>query len=942
MMDICRRGWLVVALALLAFASPVYAQGGTITGRLTASDTGRPLAKAFVAAITEGGTTVATTEANQDGVYRLTGLAAGSYRVSVSMIGYGTQTAGTVQLGAGSTETLNAALEPRAIELDPVVVSASKKAEKALDAPARVEVVGSSEIDVRPTVTPVDHLRGLAAVDIITQGLQSTNVVVRGFNNIFSGAVHALTDNRIAGVPSLRVNVMNFIPSNNEDLERIEVVLGPGSALYGPNTANGVVHLITKSPLRYQGTQFSVSGGSRDVAHLQFRTSHLLNENVGFKISGQYFRGNEWPYTDPIEAAEKTKFATDTNGQFRTALIAGTGISPAEADRRIARIGLRNYDLTRWSADARVDWRMSPELTSVFSAGRSSSSQIELTGLGAGQADGWSYSYVQAKSTWNRLFIQGYVNASDAGDTYLLRNGTPIVDQSKLWVAQIQHGFNLGDGQQFTYGGDLLYTHPDTKGSINGKYENDDNTTELGAYVQSETALAPKLDLVLAARVDHHSALPDAIFSPRAALVFKPAESHRIRLTFNRAFSTPSSLNQFLDLPTAVPSALLGQLGYGVRVQGTGETGFRFEQSGGGYLMRSPFTPGAAGGPAGLLPANAAAFWQAAVNVAAAQAAAMGSPISAQLLGYLLSLQPTSTDISTNYLNTVNGATGSLSSLSLPDVKPIREETSTTFELGYQGVLGTKLVLAADVWASRKNNLVTPLTTITPLLLLNGPETGAYLVTRLVQDLGMPVAQAQAVAGQLAPGLAKIPLGVVSSADVDANGAQLLATYVNVDKTIDLWGSDLSLTALLNADWSVGSSVSWVNDDRFEYVIGSDTTDVTLNAPKFKASASLSYRNIANGLSAETRVRYTDGFPASSGVYQGTACLFATAPTDLDIEPCVKRYTLIDLTADYRIPSLRGVSLGLSMSNLFGESYRSFPGVPDIGRTALLRLRYEF
>ena len=939
-MDICKRGWLAVALAMLAFASPVLAQAGTITGRLTASDTGRPLAKAFVAAITEDGRTVATTEANQDGVYRFAGLEAGRYRVSVSVIGYGTQTVGTVQVGAGSTETLNAALDPRAIELDPVVVSASKKAEKALDAPARVEVVGASEIDVRPTITPVDHLRGLAAVDIVTQGLQSTNVVVRGFNNIFSGAVHALTDNRIAGVPSLRVNVMNFIPSNNEDLERMEVVLGPGSALYGPNTANGVLHLITKSPLRYQGTQLSVSGGSRDVANVQFRTSHLLGENVGFKISGLYFRGNEWPYTDPIEAAEKTKFATDPTA--RAALIAGTGISPAEADRRIARIGLRDYDLTRWSAEARVDWRMSPELTTVLSAGRSNSSQIELTGLGAGQADGWSYSYVQARGTWNRLFIQGYLNASDAGDTYLLRNGTPIVDLSKLWVGQIQHGFNIGERQQFTYGADLLYTHPDTKGSINGKYENDDNTTELGAYVQSETALASKLDLVLAARVDDHSALPDPIFSPRAALVFKPAESHRIRLTFNRAFSTPSSLNQFLDLPTAVPNASLGRLGFGVRVQGTGESGFSFQQSGGGYLMRSPFTPVAAGGPAGLLPANAAAFWQAAVSVAAQQAAAMGTPISAQLLQYLLTLQPTSAQISTNYLNTVNGSTGSLSSLVLPDLKPIREETSTTFELGYQGVLGTKLVLAADVWASRKNNLVTPLTTMTPLLLLNGPETGAYLVTRLVQDLGMPVAQAQAVAGQLAPGLAKVPVAVISSTDVDANGAQLLATYINVDKTIDLWGSDLSLTALLNADWSLGGSVSWVNDDRFEYVVGSDTTDVTLNAPKFKAATSIGYRNIGNGLSAEARGRYTNGFPASSGVYQGTACLFATAPTGLDIEPCVDSFTLVDLTADYRIPSLRGVSLGLSLSNLFDEKYRSFPGVPDIGRTALLRLRYEF
>ncbi len=105
------------------------------------------------------------------------------------------------------------------------------------------------EIQERPVQTPVEHLRAAPGVDIISEGIQATNVVVRGFNNIFSGALHALTDHRLAGVPSLRVNLLHFIPSNNEDIDRMEVVLGPGSALYGPNTANGVLHILTKSPL---------------------------------------------------------------------------------------------------------------------------------------------------------------------------------------------------------------------------------------------------------------------------------------------------------------------------------------------------------------------------------------------------------------------------------------------------------------------------------------------------------------------------------------------------------------------------------------------------------------------------------------------------------------------------------------------------------------------
>ena len=97
-------------------------------------------------------------------------------------------------------------------------------------------------------------------VDIITQGVQSTNVVVRGFNNIFSGALYTLTDNRMAGVPSLRVNVMHFVPTTDEDLQRMEVVLGPGSALYGPNTANGVLHLTIPVAEAAQPRRIEVQG----------------------------------------------------------------------------------------------------------------------------------------------------------------------------------------------------------------------------------------------------------------------------------------------------------------------------------------------------------------------------------------------------------------------------------------------------------------------------------------------------------------------------------------------------------------------------------------------------------------------------------------------------------------------------------------------------------
>jgi iron complex outermembrane receptor protein len=295
-----------------------------------------------------------------------------------------------------------------------------------------------------------------------------------------------------------------------------------------------------------------------------------------------------------------------------------------------------------------------------------------------------------------------------------------------------------------------------------------------------------------------------------------------------------------------------------------------------------------------------------------------------------------------NYLNLVNRESGALSSLEVADVDPIRESIDNTFEVGYKGIIGRRLLLAADVWRSRRENFVTPLTIQTPLLSLNPQQTGAYLVPRITQffmQAGLPQAQAQAQATQIVTNLVSIPVGVISSQEVHGSGGQILVTYTNVDEAINFWGSDLSATALLTDQWSVSATASFVNDDAFET---ESVGLVTLNAPKRKGTLSALYRNDDVGFNGELRARYNDAFPVNSGVYIGTKCLGGQFAANPLAEDCVDSYTLLDLTLGYRIPRVRGTSVQLSVQNLLGEDYRAFPGAPDIGRLALLRLKYEF
>lgn len=938
------RTLLFLVALLFSSALPAYAQNGSVSGTVRDVGTSTPLRGIRVEAVSAAGRVAGSTVTAENGTYTLRDLAPGSYALVLSGTDVPVRRL-DVEVTAGRTSRVDAQLAFGNVRLDPVVVSASKRPEKAVEAPSRVEVVTAQEIEDRPAVTLIDHLRDVPGVDVAQTGLQSTNIVARGFNNIFSGSLHALTDNRIAGVPSLRVNYLHFIPSTNEDVARMEVVLGPGAALYGPNTANGILHIITKSPLDEQGTTVAFSGGSQDLRQGEFRTAHLLTDDIGFKVSGQYLQAEEWRFTDPAETAEQQKFASNLPF-YRSDLMRASGITQAEAEQRIGRIGTRDFGIERWGGEARLDWRVTPTMTAVFSGGMTDAANgIELTGLGAAQVEGWRSSYYQARTTWNRLFAQVYLNQSNAGDTYLLRNGAPISDQSRLLVGQLQHGFSMGNGRQnFTYGADYLHTNPVTDSTINGWYEEDDQTTELGAYLQSETELTPRLDLVLAGRLDTHSALPDAVFSPRAALVFKPRDGQALRVSYNRAFSTPSSLNQFLDLGSALPgtdagTTALRQLGYSLRIQGTGAEGFSFRDANGGYQIRSPFNTA---NPGQLLPAAAVSptFFRAAVAVVAQQAAAKGTPLPAQLVTYLSGLQPSNAQVGLNYLDLVTRQTAPLSTLALDRIEPIRESPSTTLEVGYTGLLGDKLLVAADVWWSRKEDLVTPLTIQTPLVLLNPEQLGAYLVPRFMADLGYSQAQATALAQQLVPGLAQVPLGVISSPDVDARSAQALVTYVNVDENIDLWGTDVSATALLGNEFELTGSVSWVNENVWST---QNAGLVTLNAPRFKAGLALDYDNDDTGLFGEIRMRYNDAFPVNSGVYVGTACLNKPGdPVNPLQEGCVDAYTLFDLNLGYRLPMVQGATVNLLVNNLLDEGYRPFPGSPSLGRMLIARVKYEF
>ena len=284
---------LIVLNGLLAQTS--------ITGSITDEDSGKPLIGANV--LIKGTTMGAATDVK--GSYTIPNVPAGTYILTANYIGFETVEKDIV-VEREKVNRFDFKLLTSAIQMETYVVTASRKRERVEDAPAAISVITKQDIRRESNTNLGDYLKTTKGLDFTQSGIDSYNITARGFNSSFSSRLMTLTDGRMANVPSLRLTAYNVIPVSFDDVEQIEVVLGPSSALYGPNAHSGVLNIISSSPLRSQGTSLNIMGGAisqADTDPLQkitFRTAHSFGK-FGFKVSGVALRGSDWKHFNPDE-----------------------------------------------------------------------------------------------------------------------------------------------------------------------------------------------------------------------------------------------------------------------------------------------------------------------------------------------------------------------------------------------------------------------------------------------------------------------------------------------------------------------------------------------------------------------------------------------------------------------------------------------------------------
>ena len=544
--------------------APAPPKPGTIRGVVTDSASGKALGSATVEV--EG--TNLSTKTDKDGSYVFRDVKPGAHKVMIKVPGY-ENLAQSVTVGAGQEAVVDLGLT-HGRDIEEVVITATRTKEKILDAPTTVEAVTSDELALKGGSNYLAALSHVKGIDYAESGIADKRISARGFNNQFNSRMIYMHDGRLATLPGSGIPQAGLMPTTPLDMKSIELVIGPSSALYGPNAHTGVVNVITKTPWDQSGAALSLRGGSNKLFDVSARVAGILWEDLGWKVNAQYTRAEDF---SPDPDAPTHMFGSATLAQAGKPLI-------YEGD--LLRDG---YDIYSAKAEGFVYYRFPRQWVAKAGYGFSLNNGFSITNAGRNHIRDWQVHYQTAQVSHPNWFAQFTRTYANSGDTYSLdvlgaltqatlghaptteaewdqveelsrksqvtEGGAKFIDQSQLYDSELQYRNELF-GLKFVTGFQFRRYEPDSGGTYLMDAKGQDlGVNELGGYLLLDYGFLDndRLRLVGAARVDDHSNYSPQ-FSPSAAMVFKMFPGHNVRVGYGRAFKSPTVLENFLYLPS--------------------------------------------------------------------------------------------------------------------------------------------------------------------------------------------------------------------------------------------------------------------------------------------------------------------------------------------------------------------------------------------------------
>lgn len=442
-----------------------------------------------------------------------------------------------------------AGTQPRAFREDPygrIVVSASRVGQDPLDSPSAVTILTADDLRLSGATTFADALRRVPGVDVMSLSASAPSVGVRGFNSEMPNKVLWLVDGRTVYWDFLASPLPLNLGISLDDVDRIEVIRGPGSATYGANAVTGVVNIITKTPGESPKTHLSFSAGTprflQGTASTDGRKGWLSwRFSAGYDQDGRWAQEG-WPTGDgaPVEP-----FLDHPDGQ--------------------------ELSLRKVRANGRLDARFLERGFASLSAGFTDGVMefYNIGALGNYGLDGTSH-YLRGDLAWGPARLFTYWNHEDVQTGPWFETVDPprtldarvtndvvhleIEGSPSFTTGEVKHQLNLGAGYRYKA---TAFDY------LQGGY--DQPWVEHHFWMLAQEQLRWRaLGVVASLRVDRHPLLPiSKTLSPRAALLLRVAPSTTVRLSGGTAYRAMNAVESYMDfaLDTSVPGYFLRDYG---------------------------------------------------------------------------------------------------------------------------------------------------------------------------------------------------------------------------------------------------------------------------------------------------------------------------------------------------------------------------------------------
>ena len=445
-----------------------------------------------------------------------------------------------VELGGDEPAVLDFRLQ-QAFE-ETVVVSASRAAVALKDTPTTISVIDKETIETSSARNVGDLLRSVPGVNVIQSSARDVNVATRQSGGLLTSSQLAMLDGRPLFFDFFNIVFWDLLSVSTPDVQQIEVVRGPASAMWGANAATGVVNVVTKSPRDSEGLQVLLSGGALTrseeaggagaLGSVAVSWTDAISDTLAYRLSIGYAA------SDPFE--RPTGFLPVIETPIGPPVTVGGGSYDD--------IVYQNQGTNQPKFDLRIDHELSRDGKIIYSAGYAGTQGILQSPIGPFdlQDNTWlGYGQVSYTRGGFRLSVFGnYISGEAPNLVTLTGDGEPLtIENFSNGVYNLDVGWRelFFNRHLMTFGGNFRLNTFEISIAPGA-----DSNQQAGVYVQDEINLG-KVGLAFALRADDFENLDDIILSPRAAVIWTPVTGHSFKASYNRAFRTPSAVDNFLD-----------------------------------------------------------------------------------------------------------------------------------------------------------------------------------------------------------------------------------------------------------------------------------------------------------------------------------------------------------------------------------------------------------